>query len=212
MLGGALISGYGRSHELESDRLGAEYLAKSGYNSKKMIDVVGLLKNQELASKARAKAEGRQPRAYHGVFASHPKNDLRLQEVVAAAKKYETPGVNNANAAKFMRLMNGVTYGDSESQGIVQGNTFYHKDLNFRLAFPVGWKIINQPTQIIAQNTKTGQAMIIQMRDIKQQMSSAQYLKTNFQNFTSGRKVETREDQAYAGLGQVQMRRLYLLA
>jgi predicted Zn-dependent protease len=30
--GDALLSGYGRSHELEADRLGAEYLARSGYD------------------------------------------------------------------------------------------------------------------------------------------------------------------------------------
>ena len=51
-----------------------------------MIDVVRLLKNQELFEVQRAREENRKPRVYHGVFASHPDNDLRLTEVVKAAE------------------------------------------------------------------------------------------------------------------------------
>ena len=46
--GAALVSGYGRDQELEADRLGAEYLVKTGYSPGHMVDVVRLLKNQEL--------------------------------------------------------------------------------------------------------------------------------------------------------------------
>ena len=52
-----------------------------------MIDVVRLLKNQELFEIQRANEEGREPRVYHGVFSSHPDNDTRLKEVVASAGK-----------------------------------------------------------------------------------------------------------------------------
>ena len=41
----AWTSGYGRRHELEADRLGAEYLARVGYAPEKMLDVIGLLKD-----------------------------------------------------------------------------------------------------------------------------------------------------------------------
>ena len=47
-LSNALLSGYGRDHELEADRLGAEYIARSDYDSKAMIEVIELLKNQEV--------------------------------------------------------------------------------------------------------------------------------------------------------------------
>src|SRR5690606_34617638 len=46
--GAALVSGYGRDQELEADRLGAEYLTKTGFAPESMIDVVRLLKNQEM--------------------------------------------------------------------------------------------------------------------------------------------------------------------
>ncbi len=202
-LGGALVSGYGREHELESDRLGAEYLARSGYDSKKMIEVVGILKDQELASKARAKAEGKQPQSYHGLFATHPKNDTRLKQVVAAAEQYEAPQKNIANPEKFMRLMDGVVYGQSEAQGIIQQNKFYHKDLDFYLEFPQGWRIQNQSHQIVAQDPRTQQAIIFQMRGLKEPISPAQYLQRSFNSFRSGRSVNTHEDNAYAGRAKI---------
>src|SRR5688500_13212218 len=89
--GTALVSGYGRSHELEADRLGAEYLARSGYDPQAMIKVIGVLKNQELFDIEVAGQEGREPRRYHGLFATHPDNDTRLQAVVGEAELYSQP-------------------------------------------------------------------------------------------------------------------------
>ena len=35
------MSGYGREHELEADKLGAEYLLRTGYDPQAMIKVIG---------------------------------------------------------------------------------------------------------------------------------------------------------------------------
>ena len=198
-LGGALVSGYGRKHELESDRLGAEYLAKSGYDSRKMIEVVGILKDQELASRERALAEGKQPSSYHGLFATHPRNDTRLKQVVSEAEKYQTPQKNITNSDKFMRLMNDVAYGQSESQGIVRQNKFYHKGLDLHIEFPKGWIIQNENDRLVAQNPSTKHAIIMQSNTLKKRVSAANFLQQNFNSFSAGRNVRTSEDQGYAG-------------
>ena len=108
-VGGALVSGYGRQHELEADRLGAEYLARTGYDPEKMLGVVGILKDQEEFEKQRAREEGREPRVYHGVYASHPENDDRLQEVIRAADKFKNPDARQTNPEVFLGLMEDVT-------------------------------------------------------------------------------------------------------
>jgi predicted Zn-dependent protease len=148
-LGGALLSGYGREHELEADRLGAEYLARTGYDPQAMIKVVGVLKNQELFDAEVAKAEGRAPRAYHGLFASHPDNDTRLQEVVREAAKFKS-AENRINREEFMHIMEGMVFADSPAQGIVRNNTFYHPDLGLTLKFPAGWRVQNNPQNVVA--------------------------------------------------------------
>lgn len=160
-LGSALLSGYGREHELEADRLGAEYLARTGYDPQAMIKVVGVLKNQELFDAEVAKAEGREPRAYHGLFASHPDNDTRLQEVVREAAKFKSAG-NRIGREEFMRGMEGMVFADSPAQGIVRNNSFYHPDLGFTLKFPAGWRVQNNAQNVAAASP--GRNALIDLR------------------------------------------------
>lgn len=124
-LGSAALSGYGREHELDADRLGAEYLARVGYSPKNMIDVISVLKSQEEYDKAKASQEGRQASAYHGVFSSHPSNDKRLQEVVGAARKIPTAGSRPANRAAYLQQINGLKFQISKTKTgrIVVGKT-----------------------------------------------------------------------------------------
>jgi predicted Zn-dependent protease len=147
--GSALLSGYGREHELQADQLGAEYLYRTGYDPQAMIRVIGALKNQELFDAEIAQAEGRQPQAYHGLFASHPDNDTRLQQVVAAAGG-TAPGHERINREAFLHNIDKLLFGDSPAQGIVKKNNFYHTDLGLALTLPEGWKITNARDQVSA--------------------------------------------------------------
>ena len=161
LLGGALLSGYGREHELEADRLGAEYLARTGYDPQAMVKVVGVLKNQELFDAEVAKAEGRQPRAYHGLFASHPDSDTRLQQVVGEAARYKQAETRVA-PEEFMRRADRMVYGDSPKQGISRNNVFYHADLGLAMRFPAGWRVQNRPQNVVA--TSPGGEAFIDLR------------------------------------------------
>ncbi|MEH6456936.1 MAG: M48 family metalloprotease [Cocleimonas sp.] len=120
----AILSGYGRDHELQADRLGAEYLARIGFSPKNMTDVVGVLKSQEEFAKVQARREGRQPRAYHGVFASHPRNDTRLQKIIAEANKYKKGATRDAGHNRYLNMIAGLKYRiDKKNTGrIVVGN------------------------------------------------------------------------------------------
>jgi len=158
VLGGALLSGYGREHELEADRLGAEYLARAGYDPQAMVKVVGVLKNQELFDAEVAKAEGRQPRAYHGLFASHPDSDTRLQQVVGEAARFKQPSTRTARE-EFLRKVDRMVYGDSPSQGVVRNNHLYHAELGLAMRFPAGWRVRNRPQNVVASSPK-GDALI----------------------------------------------------
>jgi len=150
MAGQALISGYGRDMELEADQLGAEYLERVGYEPEAMIDVVRLLKNQEMLEVQMARQENRQPRVYHGVFSSHPDNDTRLKEVVRSAKKYVNAETRPDNRDEYLGHIDGLPLGSSRAQGMVRGSRFYHGDLGITLAFPTGWVVENQPARLLA--------------------------------------------------------------
>jgi predicted Zn-dependent protease len=150
--GAALVSGYGRDQELEADRLGAKYLKNVGFAPTSMIDVVRLLKNQEMFEIARAREEKREPRVYHGVFATHPDNDERLTEVVKAAETLKGGPTDNLDPGreKYLKAIEGLPMGPSRSQGVLKGNRFYHADLGLTIAFPSGWTVENQADRLVA--------------------------------------------------------------
>lgn len=196
-LSGALVSGYGRGHELEADRLGAEYLARTGYDPEMMLEVVGILKDQEEFEIRRAREEGRQPRIYHGVFASHPRNDQRLQEVVKAAEKFRNPQLKRTDPDSFIRMLEGVTFGDSEAQGIVRGNRFYHLPLDFQVEFPAGWRVENAPDQLLAVKPDQRAVFMVRLDNRAGNESPRAYMRRIFDNLRQGRSLDS---DSYTGL------------
>lgn len=157
----AAMRGYGREHELESDRLGAEYLARAGYDSQQMLEVVRILKDQELYEIHRAEEEGREPRVYHGVFSTHPDNDARLQEVIRAARKHEVEDPEPSGRERYLRMIEGMPFGPSADQGFVIDHEFLHGPLDIGLRVPEGWTIANRPDRLIIEAPGGSGGMVV---------------------------------------------------
>ncbi|HSD61589.1 MAG TPA: M48 family metalloprotease, partial [Burkholderiales bacterium] len=184
----AVLSGYGREQELEADRLGAQYLARTGYDPQAMIRVVEVLKNQELFDAEVAKKEGRETRAYHGLFASHPDNDTRLKEVVGEASKFAKAGAFEGEA-EYDKAIDGIVYGDSPQQGIVRGSNFFHAEMGFALSFPKDWRLKNGPDRVQAASPSKDAIMELSLAG-KAQGSPADALR-KLAKLGSGETVET---------------------
>ena len=188
---------YGRKHELQADRLGAQYLAGIGYDPEMMLGVVGILKDQEQFELQRAKEEKRQPRVYHGVYSTHPRNDQRLQEVIRAAEEFKIPNAKYNNPDEFLRLMEGMTFGSSEDQGVLRDNQFYHKLLNLAISFPEDWDVDNQPSQLLVVNRQRTQAIVIRLKDPGNSRNPEQYLRQQFSNV---RQLQAIDNDSFAGI------------
>jgi predicted Zn-dependent protease len=187
--GAALVSGYGRNHELEADRLGAEYLARINYDPESMLEVIGVLKDQELFAQERARETGETaPSGYHGLFSSHPQNDRRLQEVIAAAKQFQTAEPVKIDGGDYLKKLDGMTFGNSEAQGIVHKNEFYHHSLDIHLAFPDGWKLINQPDHLLGVSGDAKQLIQFRLGDPDAKAPEA-YLRKTFPDMKSGQAL-----------------------
>ncbi|HET7833211.1 MAG TPA: M48 family metalloprotease [Gallionella sp.] len=149
IIGGALLSGYGREQELEADRLGAEYLARNGYDPQAIIRVIDTLKNQEAQDAQIARQEGREPRSYHGLFATHPDNDTRLQQAVGESRRLTVAHpVEGRN--EFLAAIDGLVFNESSDQGVVRNNHFYHGELGVAVTFPENWQVHNLPDVLVA--------------------------------------------------------------
>ena len=202
MAGTALVRGYGREHELEADRLGAEYMARSGYDPDAMLEVIGILKDQETFEKKRAREEGREPNVYHGLFSTHPKNDARLQEVVRAARAHKTSSSTRINRDDFIRSLEGLPFGDSASQGIVSGNRFYHESLDFTIAFPTGWQIDNRADRVVAMPAGKDGLMTLETDELDRRMPARDVLKKRMQlhDLRRGEQISSSGMTGYTGI------------
>ena len=113
-----------REAELEADRVGAEYIAKVGYDPDALQDVIGVLKNQEEFDKVLAEEENRDPYAYHGVFATHPDNDKRLQGVIKAAKANLSEVKLEDNEKKYLELIEGIPLAPGKAKVLLGDQVF----------------------------------------------------------------------------------------
>ncbi len=200
VLGTALVRGYGRNMELEADRLGAEYLAGVGHDPEHMIDVIGILKSQEEFELQRAKEEDREPRAYHGLFSTHPRNDQRLQEVIAAAKRFQGADTKPEDREAFLNRLDNLVFGPGEDQGVLRNNRFYHKKLDFSLTLPPGWRVENQPKRLLAHHKSSNAVMQVTLRDLNRRQSPEQFLRREFDDLQQGQRLTTEMFPAYAGI------------
>jgi len=190
-----LTSGYGREAELEADRIGGELIARAGYNPYAVIEMVQVLKDQELFEKS--VSGGRQ--TYHGLFASHPKNDKRLHDAVDAAYRF-VPDQTVEPIANMWDMLDGLVYGDEAAEGIVKDHTFYNSSLRIVVEFPTGWTVTNSRNQVKgrAPAKSDGEITIERQNQVKGQ-DPDEYVKKTLKrdDVTKGESLKVNEYDAY---------------
>jgi predicted Zn-dependent protease len=149
--GTALVRGYGRDHELEADSVGAVLLHKTGYDPDILLEVIGVLKDQEQYNRMMAKKTGKKFQGYHGLFASHPRNDSRLQQVVRTASELEERPPALIEPEEFRAIISGLAYGKSSKPPEREENRFYHNKLGFTFAHPEGWTVKSGSRAIVTR-------------------------------------------------------------
>jgi len=165
MYGAELISGFGRDMELEADGLGAEYMYKTGYDPQALLEVIGVLKDQEQFQRVKARATGKPAGTYHGLYASHPRNDKRLQTVIRKAGELDLDEYVESpeQAGEFRRHIEGLVWGESV-QGQREENRYYHSKLAFTFEHPEGWSVKSSSKAVVASSADGRTSLTITLR------------------------------------------------
>jgi len=149
-----LFLSFSRENEREADRLGVEYTAKVNYDAYKMADFYQVLQKMTLESH-----QGGVPT----FLSTHPDPGDRYNAVKRDAGEWQQKLGNKdwkINTDNYLRMIDGMVYGEDPRQGYVEGNVFYHPEMKFRFAFPSGWKLENSPFQV-SMAPQDGKALII---------------------------------------------------
>jgi len=205
VMGSALLRGYGREHELEADKLGAEYVARTNYDTESMLDVIQVLKDQETFETQRAKSEGREPRIYHGLFSTHPDHDTRLQEIVAYASKYQSQTESRTGEEEYLNQIDGLIFGDSPQQGITRGNNFYHESLGISITFPKKWNVTNLPDKLVINAPLGAATQQILLDDINKKISPREFMiqRLGLDNLTNDQPLTINGLEAHTGIATI---------
>jgi len=173
----AWVQGYGREAETEADAIGMKYMVRAGYDPRAARNVFEAFKAQEAFEINNARAEGRKPQVYHGVFSSHPAPDDRAIAAARNAAAVAPPEggfVTNRNV--YMQAIDGLAFGSSRAQGVVRENRFYHADMGLTLAFPRGWIIENHRDQLVGYTREQETALLIMARPRPANKSPREFL------------------------------------
>lgn len=151
---GLLFLKFGRDAERESDELGVEYSTKIGYDAHQMADFFQTLERQGAQS-----GQGEIPE----FLSTHPNPANRFTTVHQLADQWQQKlNASNLDVGRnsYLKMIDGIVYGEDPRQGFVENNTFYHPELKFQFPIPSGWGYQNTPQQV-QMAPKDGKAMML---------------------------------------------------
>ncbi len=151
---GLLFLKFGRDDERESDRLGVEYATKLGYDAAEMADFFNTLQRTQESSGAEEMPS---------FLSTHPASAERYKTVrQLAEKQQQQEGLTDAkvNRESYLKLIDGMIYGEDPKQGFVENEVFYHPELRFSFPLPADWRYENSP-QHFQMAPKDGKAMMM---------------------------------------------------
>lgn len=138
-----ISSDFGRAQEFEADIEGLRYAAEAGYNPKSAIRVAKLLQDIDDWNADRADYRGEEKPKTHGVFATHPENEDRIEKLTEEAKKFEYK--KRKPEGDFLARIDGTAYGLSSKVGVHRGRKFYSKTHDVVIRIPRGWFVEQAP-------------------------------------------------------------------
>ncbi len=151
---GLLFLKFGRDDESQSDRLGVEYSTKIGYDAHHMANFFNTLKRM------RTTQGGEEIPTF---MSTHPDPGDRFNKVHEQAD-YWQKGLKATNLKEgrdsYLRMIDGLVYGEDPRQGYFEKGYFYHPELRFVFPYPSSWQKVNAPSQV-QMGAKDGKAMMI---------------------------------------------------
>ncbi len=163
------LKSYSRGQEHEADALGLRYLTNAGYHPDGMANFLTALNGNTMLQN-RINGGARQA---PGWFSTHPLTTERIAQTVALAGQYPKQGLEGRD--DYLTAIDGLVYGESAKQGFVRDINFYHTKMDFTFSVPAGFKMVNQPGQVVATD-KNGAAIVFDAATPPQNMDAFTYM------------------------------------
>jgi len=136
-----LFLSYSRDAERESDRLGVEYSAMTGFTAAEGSEFFASL--ERISEKS--------GQTIPTMMSTHPDPGEREERIPQLAEQWKERGYEQTiiNKDRYMQMLDGMIFGDNPRNGFVEEGQFVHPDLEFQFPVPEGWQTINQQQQVV---------------------------------------------------------------
>lgn len=185
---------FGRDAERQSDKLGAEYSTRVGYDAHQMAGFFNTLQRQQEQS-------GQMVPAF---LSTHPDPGDRYVAVNKEADKWQRkldPSNLEVNRDSYLKMIDGIVYGEDPRQGYVENQMFYHPVMKFQYPVPGGWQVQNTP-QAVQMVPENGEAiMMLTLATENSLDAAAEGVLKNFQ--LSLVESERMDINGYSAIGMV---------
>lgn len=132
------LAAYGRDQERDADRGGQLLAAQAGYNPMGMATFMQDMEAMDRLTTGWSRLPG--------FFDSHPSSPERAATAATRAQNMKwVPRKHIAGThLDFLEKLAGLMVGDNPREGIFEGTRFLHRDINFSIRFPDGWRLVNE--------------------------------------------------------------------
>src|SRR6202034_1282606 len=89
----------------------------------------------------------------------HPPPPHRIARATEAAPRFGPPGTGETGRNAYLAAIDGLTFGDDPSQGVVRDTAFVHPKLGFAFKAPDGFTLDNESAALIGVGETGGEAL-----------------------------------------------------
>lgn len=178
------LANFSRSQELEADTIGVALIAKAGfdpYGASRFLQTMD--RNAELRGQAQANSGS------PDFLSSHPSTPERIRQAILAARQHTAPEGRPRDRERYLRAIDGITYGEDPRQGVVRGRSFLHPRLGFTVTAPEGFTLENT-RQAVTGLGPNDMAIRLDVVRVAASQSLTDYLKSGWIDGLSTETVE----------------------
>lgn len=184
------MAAFGQQQELDADREGIQFAGKAGYDSQAAARFLGVMSRFATFSTGEGKGGD-------GFLSSHPSTPARIQKALdTATTMFGQGSAGETDRAGYLASIEGLTFGDSPSQGTILGQRFLHPASKFTFTVPAGYTLQNGPSAVVGV-AGDGEAVRFDSADVQISLGLADYLKSGW---IAGLKTDSVTSQSFNGI------------
>ena len=179
------MASFSRAQELEADQIGIRTLAKAGYDPYGATRFLGSLGR---ASGLPSKGSGGSSTE---MLSTHPSTPERISLAVQAARRIGAPGIGEADRARYLKTLDGITYGDDPADGVVRGRRFIHPRLGIAFEAPAGMTLENTSRAVVGASPDGSKRLLFDAVAVPEHQSLDEVLRTTWSDAVETGTIET---------------------